>query len=215
MTNKDYAALRQEYMGHDLDEGMVLPNPIAQLGQWVDEAMKAGSPEPNAMTLSTVNKLGQPSGRVVLLKNLRPEGLVFYTNYESRKGEEMLVNPLVSLNFLWLDLARQVRIEGIAHKLKTEESEQYFQSRPKESQIGAWASAQSQTIPSRVILEKRFRELAEKYQDFDALPLPPFWGGVLVEPSLIEFWQGRESRLHDRIQYRKVDQDWIVERLQP
>lgn len=215
MPSVDLQSMRFEYMGHDLDEGAVPANPLELLAQWVHEAIESQTPEPNAMTLATVNDDGQPATRVVLLKEIRPGGLVFYTNYESRKGEEINQNPRVGLNFLWLELARQVRVEGVAIKLLEQESLNYFQSRPKESQISAWASHQSQPIPSRVILQKRFRELEEKYREEAALPLPPFWGGYLVKPSLLEFWQGRENRLHDRVQYRLTDPHWTIERLQP
>jgi pyridoxamine 5'-phosphate oxidase len=215
MATKDLNALRQHYSRHELDESQVHPSPLEQLKIWVEEAIASQLPEPNAMTMATVTESGQPTTRVVLLKEIRPQGLVFYTNYESRKGLELSQNPLMALNFLWLELERQVRIEGVAVKLSHEESLAYFQARPRESQIGAWASYQSQSIPSRVILEKRFHELQEKYADEPALPLPPFWGGYVVEPSLVEFWQGRASRLHDRVQYRRTVDQWFIERLQP
>lgn len=215
MRIHDLKALRREYSLHQLDESQVDSNPILMFSRWMEEAVKAQVPEPNAMTLATVDAFGQPTTRVVLLKELRELGFVFYTNFESRKGVELAANPRAALHFLWLELERQVRIEGVAHRLKDDESLAYFQSRPKESQIGAWASAQSQPIPSRVILEKRMRELAEKYAEVDVLPLPPFWGGYVLRPTLLEFWQGRESRLHDRVQYRLVDEQWEIGRLQP
>jgi pyridoxamine 5'-phosphate oxidase len=215
MPSVDLQSMRFEYMGRDLDEGAVPANPLELLAQWVQEAIDSKCPEPNAMTLATVNEEGQPSTRTVLLKEIRPEGLVFYTNYESRKAMEMDRNPRISLHFLWLELARQIRVEATAVRLDTQESKRYFQSRPKESQISAWASHQSKTIPSRVILQKRFRELEEKYREEAVLPLPPFWGGYLVTPSLFEFWQGRENRLHDRVQYRHLKDTWALERLQP
>jgi pyridoxamine 5'-phosphate oxidase len=215
MTKAELQALRREYSLHELDESMVAPDPLDQFRTWMQEALASALPEPNAMTLATVNPSGQPTTRVVLLKELRLGGFVFYTNFESRKGQELDENPLAALNFLWLELERQVRIEGVAQRLHGDDSQAYFQARPRESQIGAWASSQSRPIPSRVILEKRFRELTEKYEGYDALPLPPFWGGYLLRPSLVEFWQGRASRLHDRIQYRRQDDQWIIERLQP
>lgn len=215
MTAIDLAAMRRNYSLHELDESSVAKNPIDQFRIWMSEAVDSQLLEPNAMTLATVNNLGQPTARVVLLKDIQTEGFVFYTNYESRKGSEMDHNPRVSLNFLWLELQRQVRIDGLARRLQDGESLSYFQSRPKESQIGAWASHQSQPIQSRVILEKRYRELEEKYQEEKCLPLPPFWGGYLVEPELVEFWQGRMSRLHDRVQYSLVNDDWRIVRLSP
>ncbi|MCF8237911.1 MAG: pyridoxamine 5'-phosphate oxidase [Saprospiraceae bacterium] len=211
----DLATMRQNYSLHELDESSVDPHPIQQLRTWISEAVDSQLLEPNAMTLATVDASGGPTTRVVLLKEIRDRGVVFYTNYESRKGQQINHNPRVCLNFLWLELQRQVRIEGIAHRIDDEESKLYFQSRPKESQIGAWASRQSEPIPSRVILEKRFRELEEKYHEEAYLPLPPYWGGYLVEPVLMEFWQGRMSRLHDRVQYQLRDGSWIIERLSP
>lgn len=215
MNVSDLAAMRRNYSLHELDESSVADQPITQLRTWFAEAVDSQLLEPNAMTLATVNRHGQPTARVVLLKEIRDQGLVFYTNYESRKGEEIDHNPRVCLNFLWLELQRQVRIEGRALRIHDDESRTYFQSRPKESQIGAWVSQQSRVIASRVILEKQYRELEEKYANEDHLPLPPFWGGYLVEPDLIEFWQGRMSRLHDRVQYRLRDQRWDIERLAP
>lgn len=215
MTAIDLAAMRRNYSLHELDESSVATSPIDQFRVWMSEALESQLLEPNAMTLATVNQLGQPTTRVVLLKDIQPEGFVFYTNYESRKGAEINYNPRVSLNFLWLELQRQVRIDGMARRIQDSESLTYFQSRPKESQIGAWASHQSKSIPSRVILEKRYRELEEKYQEESCLPLPPYWGGYLVEPELVEFWQGRMSRLHDRVQYTRVNGSWHIERLSP
>lgn len=215
MSSIDLNALRQEYSRHELDEAHVDKSPLQQLKTWLEEAMLGKLPEPNAMTLATVNANSQPTTRVVLLKEIRPQGLVFYSNYESRKGEELHTNPRAAVNFLWLELERQVRIEGVVSRLHEPESLAYFQSRPRESQIGAWASQQSKPIPSRVILEKRFRDLTEKYAGMEALPLPPFWGGYILEPHLLEFWQGRANRLHDRVQYKLLDNQWFIERLQP
>lgn len=215
MEANELQALRREYSLNVLDESFVSPDPLEQLRQWLREALDSQIPEPNAMTLATVDPSGQPTVRVVLLKEIRDLGLVFYTNYESRKGLELDLNPRAAVNFLWLELERQVRVEGVAHRLETDESLAYFQSRPRKSQIGAWASEQSRTVPSRVVLEKRFREIGEKYGHEQALPLPPYWGGYVLRPTLLEFWQGRESRLHDRVQYKQVGDLWEIARLQP
>lgn len=216
MHKTELQALRRQYSLSELDESMVAADPMTQFSRWLQEAVHARLPEPNAMVLATVNASGQPTTRTVLLKEIRTDGFIFYTNYESRKGRELDINPLTSLHFLWLELERQVRIEGVAHRLLYEDSEAYFRSRPRESQIGAWASRQSEPILSRVILEKRFRELEEKYTGEESLPLPPFWGGYLVRPSRLEFWQGRANRLHDRILYSAIDGgQWETQRLQP
>ncbi len=211
----DIENLRQEYSAEKLDAGDVDPNPFQQFRRWFEEAMNARLPEPNAMTLATVSADGRPAARIVLLKGFDQEGFVFYTNYESRKGEEMHANPNVALVFLWLELQRQVRIEGVVEKVDPAESTRYFQSRPKGSQIGAWASPQSRVIDKREELEARVQELEKEYKQASELPRPPHWGGYLVRPRLIEFWQGRVSRLHDRIQYRKTNSGWLIERLAP
>lgn len=215
MNKEELAAMRRSYVQSVLDEGSVHPDPIEQFRTWFMEASNAGISEPNAMTLATVDDRGQPTARVVLLKEIRAEGLVFYTNHESRKGREIAANPRVCLNFSWLELERQVRVEGLARQLSENEARLYFQSRPKESQIGAWVSRQSEPIPSRVILEKRYREIEEKYAGETCLPLPPYWGGYLVLPETMEFWQGRESRLHDRVLYETRDGSWVRSRLSP
>lgn len=215
MNQDQLQAMRREYSLHELDEANVAADPILQFEAWLQEAITCGLPEPNAMTLATVNHAGQPSTRVVLLKEIRNGGFVFYTNYESRKGRELSDHPLVSLHFLWLEMERQVRIEGVASKLVGADSAAYFASRPRESQIGAWSSHQSEPIQSRVILERRYRELEEKYADMPSLPMPPYWGGYFVRPTELEFWQGRASRLHDRIQYTLEDNNWVIVRLQP
>lgn len=210
------ANLREDYSKKSLDISDVSKNPFHQFGVWFHEAMDSKVPEPNAMTLSTVSKDGKPSARVVLLKGFDERGLTFYTNYNSRKGQEMAENPNVSLVFLWLELQRQVRIEGVVEKLSHEESTAYFQSRPKGSQIGAHASPQSDVITTRAILENKVKALEKQYKDAEALPCPEHWGGYLVKPTAIEFWQGRSSRLHDRIFYTKTaNGDWKIERLAP
>lgn len=211
----DIENLRNEYSAERLNVKDVDPNPFRQFKHWFEEAVNARVPEPNAMTLATVSAEGQPSARIVLLKGFDEQGFVFYTNYLSRKGEEMAANPRVALAFLWLELQRQVRIEGLAEKVDPEESTRYFQSRPKGSQIGAWASPQSRVIVNREEMEKRVEELEKEFQQTSELPRPEHWGGYLVRPAMIEFWQGRTSRLHDRIRYRRSQDQWIIERLAP
>lgn len=207
--------LRKDYRAEQLTEKEVKSNPIEQFDHWFDEALKAGVLEPNAMTLATSSPDGKPSARIVLLKGFNHDGFVFYTNYLSRKGKELAKNPVVSLVFFWPELERQVRIEGTIEKVSKEDSENYFKSRPKESQIGALASPQSQVIDNRSQLEKNLEELTKKYADQE-VPKPSYWGGYLVKPQVIEFWQGRPSRLHDRIVYRKADKsNWKIVRLAP
>ena len=199
-----------------LREGDVDPDPIKQFEKWFTQALKAKVPEPNAMTLATVAAGGGPAARVVLLKAVEPGGFVFYTNYESTKGKELAADPRVSLVFLWLELGRQVRIDGVVEKVSEKESADYFHSRPRDSQIGAWASRQSEVVPDRETLERQFKEAEERYAGGKEVELPPFWGGYRVVPHTIEFWQGRPSRLHDRLRYRKQeDGAWKVERLSP
>lgn len=211
----ELAALRQNYTHASLSEKDVLSDPFEQFGHWFKEALNSRLPEPNAMTLATATPDAWPSARTVLLKSFDPAGFVFYTNYESRKGQELEKNPRVALLFTWLELERQVRIEGTAARVSAEESLAYFQSRPKGSQIGAWASPQSQVIPDRSVLEASVQALAETYSHDEVLPAPPFWGGYRVMPHAIEFWQGRENRLHDRIRYTRQEKSWKMERLAP
>jgi len=212
--NHQIAALRKNYQLMGLDENKIKNNPVDQFTIWFDEAISADVIEPNAMILSTVSQAGSPSSRTVLLKGLEEDGFIFFTNYESEKGKEIAQNNNVSLLFLWLDLERQVRISGKAIKLSTEESEVYFKSRPRNSQIGAWASKQSEVVPDRQYLEDRFKTMRVKFEDQE-IPLPDFWGGYKVIPSRIEFWQGRPNRLHDRILYSKNENEWKIERLSP
>jgi len=214
MNKEQLQKLREDYSKHSLDESDVNSDPIIQFESWMKEAMNAEVPEPNAMTLSTVDANNKPHSRVVLLKGIEEGDFVFYTNWQSEKGSEIEQNPNTALCFLWLELERQVRIEGIAEKLSQEESEEYFKKRPYKSQIGALASNQSSVVPNREFLEKRFEELEEKYTEGD-VPKPESWGGYRVKPEVLEFWQGRRSRLHDRIKYEKVGNKWDIKRLSP
>ncbi len=221
--NTNIADLRQDYLLQSLDIGDVDVNPFVQFAKWFEDTMRAEVLEPNAMTLATATPDGKPSARIVLLKGLEfhhPElqtgGFVFYTNYHSQKGEEMAMNPHVALCFNWLDLQRQVRIEGTITKVSDDISTEYFNSRPKLSRIGAWVSNQSKVVPNRAFLEEKFKVLSEKYADTEGVPRPEHWGGYIVKPSKIEFWQGRRSRLHDRICYTKLEnEEWKIERLAP
>lgn len=205
------AALRREYQSRELHEHAVAADPMSQFQVWFDESLQAELHEPNAMHLSTSME-GQPTSRIVLLKDFDDRGLVFYTNYSSRKGEEIAANPLVCALFYWGPLERQVRIEGPARKVSVEESEAYFRSRPRGSQIGAWASPQSQVIPSRDALQASQDEYEAKFAGGE-VPLPPFWGGYRIEPTYVEFWQGGGNRLHDRLLYELGSEGWSLKRL--
>ncbi len=210
------ADLRREYHREALTEADVDPEPLRQLERWLQEAIRAALPEPTAMTLATVGADGRPSARIVLLKGVGPAGLVFFTNHDSRKGRELAIHPDAALLFHWIELERQVRIEGVASKVASAESDAYFASRPRSSRLGAWASPQSRAIPDRDWLEREFAAVAARYEGDNAdVPRPPFWGGYHVLPSLVEFWQGRSSRLHDRIVYRRDVSRWQIQRLAP
>jgi pyridoxamine 5'-phosphate oxidase len=216
MLDPHLADLRKTYAQRTLSEADVLPNAIPQFRVWLDEALQAQLDEPTAMTVSTVSAEGQPSARVVLLKGLPDDaGFLFYTNYESRKGQELAVRPLAALTFFWPGLERQVRVEGRIEKAPEALSTEYFQSRPRGSQIGAWASPQSQVIGSREELESREKELEADFTGQNPLPRPSHWGGYVLRPHRIEFWQGRPSRLHDRIVYELAGDAWRLSRLAP
>lgn len=216
VENTVIANLRQDYSAKTLDIADVSANPFEQFGIWLKEALNAEVPEPNALTLATATPDGIPSARIVLLKGYDENGFVFYTNYNSHKGQEMAANPNVSLVFVWLELQRQIRIQGTVKKVSAEESTNYFQIRPKKSQIGAMASPQSEVVESRKVLEDNFEKIAKQYEDVEKLPRPEHWGGYCVEPTKIEFWQGRRSRLHDRVVYKLEEgNNWRIERLAP
>lgn len=206
------ADLRENYTKNELIEKNVIENPIEQFKIWFEDAIKSGIKEPNAMCLSTL-KNDRPSSRIVLLKGI-DEGFVFFTNYESNKGIEISMNQFAALNFFWAELERQIRIEGFVEKVTEAESDEYFYSRPRGSQIGAWVSNQSKVIENRAILEEKLIEIEKKYNN-QPIPRPPHWGGYRLIADRIEFWQGRPSRLHDRILYSKIESNWRIERLSP
>lgn len=214
MSSDDLARLRREYSRHALSETDVDLNPFVQFDHWFQEALRSRLPEPNAMALATATGEGKPSVRMVLLKGYDDRGFVFFTNYEGRKSSELLQNPNAALLFYWSELERQVRIEGSVEKTSRQESEEYFNTRPLESRLGAWASRQSEVIPGRSDLERKVSDLKERYANRD-VPVPPFWGGFRLQPLAIEFWQGRENRLHDRIRYLLRGGVWVIERLSP
>ncbi len=207
------ADLRQEYMLAGLSEAEAHRDPLAQFERWFKDALEAGVPLANAMTLATVSAEGAPDARIVLLKGLESGGFVFYTNYASRKGRQLAARPAACLVFLWTPLERQVRIEGVTVKVAAEDSEAYFRSRPLGSRLSAWASPQSEPVADRATLERALAEMENRYGTEP--PRPPHWGGYRLEPHAIEFWQGRENRLHDRLLYRRRNGGWTIERLAP
>ena len=205
--------LRKEYALATLDESQVHRDPVKQFEAWMEDALRAQVMEPTAMTLSTVDGRGRPAGRIVLLKGADERGFVFFTNYNSRKGRDLAAHPVAALTFLWKELERQVRIEGTVEKVTAEESRAYYETRPLGSRIGAWASPQSEAIENRDWLEARWNEYTKKHGENP--PLPEHWGGYRVIPDHLEFWQGRHSRLHDRIAYTREGRDWKIARLAP
>jgi pyridoxamine 5'-phosphate oxidase len=207
--------IRRDYLQGGLNRENLDANPLMQFEHWMSQSVEADlNADPTAMILATVDTSGQPSQRVVLLKGLTRDGFVFYTNYDSHKGQDIAANPRVSLHFPWLPLERQVIVYGQAKKLSETQSEAYFHSRPRASQVGAWTSHQSQSIESRGALDAAFQAMTERFGN-DEIPLPPFWGGYCVAPERIEFWQGRSGRLHDRFMYQLERNVWTVKRLQP
>ncbi|WP_435204386.1 pyridoxamine 5'-phosphate oxidase [Micromonospora sp. bgisy143] len=209
--------MRNEYAADlGLTEADLAADWYTQFDRWFADAVAHGLPEPNAMVVGTADAAGRPSGRTVLLKGYDPDGFVFFTNHLSRKGVEATENPYASLVFPWFPMQRQVVIAGSIAPVDPAVTESYFASRPRGSQVGAWASPQSSVVPDRATLEERYREVAERYADESTIPPPPHWGGLRVRPDSVEFWQGRAGRLHDRLRFRRVDEgDWIVERLAP
>jgi pyridoxamine 5'-phosphate oxidase len=214
MKKPKIAFLRKEYTKDFLNIEDVYENPLDQFNLWFSEALKHNIIEPNAMTLSTVDKSGSPSSRTVLLKDVDDKGFVFFTNYNSRKATQLEINPFASIVFLWLEMQKQVLIEGLVEKVSENESDEYFDIRPRDSQIGAWASPQSSVIESREELEKRFREFEKEFTG-KKISRPPHWGGFRLIPNRVEFWQGRENRLHDRILYTFEQGVWKINRLAP
>lgn len=211
----DLSGLREEYGRGGLDLPDLADDPIEMFERWLQQSLDAGIHEPNAMVVSTVSGDGRPSSRTVLLKGVGPGGFVFYTNHASRKGEELAANPRCALLFPWYALERQVRVEGVATTLEAAEVEAYFASRPRGAQLGAWASAQSSRVGSRADLAAAYARAHERFGDHGPVPVPPTWGGYRVAPEAVEFWQGRPSRMHDRLVYLREGDGWAVERLAP
>lgn len=215
IEHKEIAAIRDDYAKSSLSESDVLKTPIEQFSKWFNEALNSAVIEPTAMVLSSVNEQGKPSSRVVLMKDIKATGISFFTNYNSRKGQEIIQQPFVSALFFWPELQRQVRFEAEVEKLPKSDSDEYFASRPRGSQIGAIASPQSAVIENRLALENRVAEVEAEMEGQDTIPRPEFWGGFLLKPYRVEFWQGRSSRLHDRIVYLYEQEEWQINRLAP
>ena len=211
----DLAALRREYGDAGLDSPDLAPDPVSMFARWMQETVAAGIHEPNAMVVATASPAGRPSARMVLLKAYDERGFVFYTNYDSRKGAELLANPRCALLFPWHDLQRQVRVEGAVERVSEEESAAYFAERPRPSQLGAWSSRQSSEVSSRADLDAAYDETDRRFADVDQVPLPPYWGGLRVVADEVEFWQGRKGRMHDRLVYRREGDGWTTVRLAP
>lgn len=214
-SDKGLEHVRREYSLDRMDDGQLPSDPMVLFEAWMEQARQSENPDPTAMTLSTVEEDGNPSSRIVLLKKMEQGRLVFFTNYRSRKAREIQKSSRVAAHFYWPELERQVKIAGMAEPLEDAESDHYFQSRPFESQVAAWASPQSTEVPHREHLEKEFRLYLEKFKGLKEIPRPPFWGGFAITPSRIEFWQGGKFRLHDRIEYSLKEERWIRVRLAP
>ncbi|MCS6823266.1 MAG: pyridoxamine 5'-phosphate oxidase [Cytophagaceae bacterium] len=219
MSNREkkmnLSSIRVEYDLHELNEDMLEKDPMVQAQKWMKEAIEAGIQEPTAFTLSTVNALGRPSSRVMLVKDITDEGFCFFTNYESNKGIDIAGNPYVSINFFWIELQRQLRVQGVAEKISEAESDEYFNSRPLGSRIGAIVSKQSREIPDRKSLDAAYESMMKDTAHHEHIKRPSYWGGYLVKPYYMEFWQGRPNRLHDRLVYEKQPQGWVIKRLSP
>lgn len=212
---RDPAASRYDHVGKGLRRSDLHSDPIKQFGNWFTAAVEAGIRDVNAMSLATADRRARPSVRIVLLKSFDQDGFVFFTNYESTKGKQLEVNPYAALEFYWIELDRQIRISGKVEKTSRDESQAYFHSRPVGSQLGAWASRQSEVIDGRRVLDARMAEMAERFRN-KRIPLPPHWGGFRLKPEIVEFWQGRPNRLHDRFCYtRLTDGSWQIDRLSP
>lgn len=212
----DLSGYRVDYRKSSLSKDTIDTNPISQFELWMEEAIAANIHEPNAMVLSTISNTGTPTSRIVLLKEIIDNCFVFYTNYESEKAKHMSIHPNVSLNIPWIEIQRQVRIEGTVDKVSEEISRAYFKKRPRGSQIGAWVSPQSQIIQNRNFLSDRLNSYTSKFSNLEEIPMPSYWGGYAIKPMMIEFWQGRSNRLHDRIRYTKSDDEiWQIERIAP
>jgi pyridoxamine 5'-phosphate oxidase len=213
--DRDLGTERRDYSWDRLDESKLPADPLVLFADWLEQAMASENPDPTAMTLSTVERNGQPASRIVLLKKVEEEKLIFYTNYHSRKAREIRAKSRVAAHFFWPELERQVNITGIARPIDDEDSDLYFRSRPYESNITAWASPQSEVIPDRAYLEKEFEKYRKRYSNPDEVPRPAYWGGYAILPSRMEFWQGGPNRLHDRIEYTKKEERWYSVRLAP